>query len=102
MSGMAEILPTLLSRQLADGGKESPARLKEACQEFEAIFLSKMLRSMKSTVPEGGLIPKSSGHKMFEEMLDDKMAEEIAHTGTLGLADVLQRALADQVKPEQK
>jgi len=93
-TGYVELLPAFLMSGGPDGKSASPQRLKEACQEFEAIFLGHMLRSMKKTVGEGGLIPKSSGMRIFEEMMDDQIAREMAQTGRLGLGDMLLRELA--------
>ncbi|NIM06527.1 MAG: hypothetical protein GTO55_08870 [Armatimonadetes bacterium] len=95
MNSYVELLPTFLTGfAMEQGDANSAQRLKEACAEFEAIFLTHMLRCMKATVPDGGLLPKSSGEKIFEDMFDEQIAREIAKTGTLGLADILLRDLA--------
>ncbi|NLW39962.1 MAG: flagellar biosynthesis protein FlgJ [Tissierellia bacterium] len=68
--------------------KEDEA-LKKVCKEFESIFLAMMFKEMKKTVPEGGLIEKSTGQKIFEEMYIDEISKEITKENGLGIAEML-------------
>ena len=63
--------------------------LKKVTKDFEAIFLNMMMKSMRDTLPEGEFMEKSFGRKIYEEMQDEKMAEEIAKGGGIGLAKEL-------------
>ena len=64
--------------------------LRKACKEFEAIFLSMMFKEMKKTIPENGLIEKSTGTKIFEEMYFEELSNEIANKdGGLGIGKML-------------
>ena len=104
MKGAVELLPALLARRATERGGDSPAQLKEACQEFEAIFLGHILKCMRATIPSSTLFGKSTGQRIFEELLDDQVAGEMAHTGSLGLAELLQRDLTSREaapSPEQ-
>jgi flagellar protein FlgJ len=62
------------------------ARETQALQEFERLFLFQMLKEMRSTVPEGGLLDAGSRQDRFEEMLDDFLAGEMAASGQFGIA----------------
>lgn len=64
-------------------------RLKEACQEFESVFLNMMLSTMRKTIPDGGLVEKSQGTKTFETMLDEEYAKSLSKAGGIGLGDML-------------
>jgi peptidoglycan hydrolase FlgJ len=66
-----------------------PEKLKRACAEFESLFLNYLLKSMRSSVPEGGIIEQSEESKMFKAMLDEKLADEISADGGLGLGEIL-------------
>ena len=77
--------------------KEEQEALKKATEDFEAIFLSMMFKNMRNTVPEGGLMEKSFGRGIYEEMQDEKMAEEIASSGGVGLAKELYQQLSQQL-----
>ena len=71
--------------------------LKEACQQFEAVFLNLMLQSMRATVPKSGLLGNDQGEEIFTSMLDQKLSENMAKAGGTGLADMLYRQLHTQV-----
>lgn len=65
------------------------AKLKEACQEFEAIYVNQMLKEARKTVPEGGLIEKDNATKMYEEMIDMERARQISKGPGLGIATAM-------------
>lgn len=78
-------------KKAAESGDDT--KLKEACQEFESVFLNMMLSTMRKTIPEGGLVEKSQGTKTFESMLDEEYAKSLSKAGGIGLADVLAKQL---------
>lgn len=65
-------------------------KLMETCKEFEAIFINMMLKEMRKTVPDGGLIEKSTGTKIFEDMYYEEVAKNISDKDDgIGLAKML-------------
>ena len=72
---------------------EDPARRRVALQEMEQYFARLIMREMRSTLPEGGLFPRSAQREHFEEMLDDALSAEMARSGQLGLARMLEEQL---------
>jgi len=76
--------------------------LMEACREFESIFVYYMLKAMRDTVPEGELIPRSMGEDIFESMLDEEIAKDVAKTDDFGLSKMLYEQLSRvNVHPEE-
>jgi len=75
-------------------GTDDQKKLMEACQEFESIFVYKMISQMREAIPEGGLIPKSQGEKIFQDMLDEQYALKISKSGGMGLAKILYDSLS--------
>ena len=71
--------------------------LKEACKGFEAMFLNMMYKEMRATVPEDSLFGESNAQKIFRDMHDEKLMENVANGGGVGLADLLYRQLSPQV-----
>lgn len=67
-------------------------KLKKACVEFESYFLNMMFKSMRQTIVPG--IEKSNAEKMFQEMLDQEMCQNIAETGGIGFADMMYSQLS--------
>lgn len=66
-----------------------PAKVMEVAREFESIFASFMVKSMRGTISSDGLIPKSTGEKIYTEMLDSEYAKMISNNSNLGLANLI-------------
>ncbi|MDB5307477.1 MAG: hypothetical protein JWO38_1679 [Gemmataceae bacterium] len=67
------------------------ARVKEMAREFEATFLSMILKEMRETLdPEGGLFPGDSGD-VQGGLFDMFLGRHLADSGGVGLAATLER-----------
>ena len=73
------------------------ADLQEASKQFESLLLNFMIREMRATVPESTLLPRSMAEEIFTDMLDEKIAGEMAEGGGIGLS----RLIFDQLKPSK-
>jgi Rod binding domain-containing protein len=82
------------------GGVQKDADLQSAAQDFEAIFLHKMLESMRKTVPKSGLL-ESFSSDMYQSMFDEELANEMSQKGELGLADFMYKQL-DVTQPKNQ
>jgi Rod binding domain-containing protein len=71
--------------------KESPEQVMAAAQSFEAIFVNQLLKSMRATLPEDGLMENSFAKGMFTEMLDKEYAQMSVKSRSFGLADMIAR-----------
>ncbi len=69
--------------------------LKEASKEFEAYFVNLLLKQMRKTVVDGGLIEKSESRKQFESMLDEEYAKMMSEEGGLGLSKAIYDAMKE-------
>ncbi|QOR39225.1 flagellar assembly peptidoglycan hydrolase FlgJ [Billgrantia diversa] len=75
--------------------QDSAAGLRGAAQQFEALFLQMMLKSMRDTIPSGGLLEGQQG-EFYQSMLDQQWAQTMAGRG-VGLADHLVAQLEGQM-----
>lgn len=73
-------------------------KLKDACVEFEAIMLQQMIKGMRKTIDRSDLIKHTMGQEIFEEMLDESYAKEMAKSNQMGLAEILYRDLSKNLK----
>lgn len=71
----------------APGGPD--ARIRDVAVEFEAVFLSEMLRGMSSGLGPDGLF----GREPFGGLLRDEYARVIARAGGIGIAEATRREL---------
>jgi len=82
---------TRIGTSPANSNKET---LRDACQEFEALLMQNMLKGMRATVPESGLLDKDASHDMYADLIDIQVARGIAgQRGGMGIADALYRQL---------
>jgi peptidoglycan hydrolase FlgJ len=78
-------------------------KLRRQCQEFEAILVQNMFKSMRQTVPDGGLFEKDTSHDIFQDLMDTEMSRDLSTSQGVGIADALYRQLKiDPTKPEPK
>ncbi|MBI4793343.1 MAG: rod-binding protein [Deltaproteobacteria bacterium] len=84
-------------RRFAQSVEEN--KLLDACKDFEAILLNKMMSTMRESIPEGGLFKKSFGEKIYQSMLDEEMTKQMAHGKVRGIADMLYQHLSPAIKP---
>ena len=69
-------------------------KLREACEGFEAMFLSMMYKQMRATVPESELFgKKSNAIEIFEDMRDTELMNAAAKSGGIGIADMMYKQL---------
>ena len=69
-------------------------RLKKACQGFESMFIQEMLKSMRKTIPESGLLEGGVRQKIYESMYDEAVSNALSERSALGIADMLYKELA--------
>ena len=74
----------------------SQAREKAATQELERYFAYMLMQEMRRSIPKDTLFGSGNEMKLFNEMLDDAFAGEIARSGQWGIAD----QIAQQIQPQ--
>ncbi|MDY7037217.1 MAG: rod-binding protein [Thermodesulfobacteriota bacterium] len=64
-------------------------KLKQTCADFESLLLTYLLKSMRTTIPEDGIIGNTHEGKIIKSMFDENMAMGIARSGGIGLGKIL-------------
>lgn len=69
------------------------AKAQNVAREFESIFTTMMLKSMRSAITpqedENPFLSKSLGEKIYTEMLDEEYGKLASKQGTIGLANLI-------------
>ncbi len=79
-------------------GRQDPeAGLRAAAEQFEAIFLQMMLKSMREATPRSDLFD-SSQTRFYESLMDQQWAQHLSGRG-FGLADQLVAQLEGRLQP---
>lgn len=73
--------------------KDSPAALKEAAKQFEAIFIGSLLKGMRDAKLADG-VGDSDQSKFYTEMYDKQLAVHLSGKPGLGLADLIVKQLS--------
>lgn len=71
------------------------AGARAAAQQFEALFLNMMLKSMREAIPQEGLFDDSNT-QLYTSMLDSQLAQSLSKNKGIGLADMLVRQMQMQ------
>ena len=74
---------------------EKDRKLRKACADFEAIFISYLFQTMRKTVPESSHMTKMPGKDTYTMIMDHKLSQEMAQRGG-GIG--LQKLLYEQMK----
>lgn len=81
-------------------GKNDPKALKAAAQQFEALFLQMVLKSMRDATPQEGLFG-SDQSRMYESLLDQQLSQVMASRGGTGLAAMIEKQLTQGNVPAE-
>jgi len=73
---------------------DAKAATRETAQQFEAMFLQMMMKSMRDAVPKSGL-NESQAEETFQGMFDKEVSLAMAKRSTLGIADLLMKHMPD-------
>ncbi|MCK5674936.1 MAG: rod-binding protein [Spirochaetales bacterium] len=80
-----------MERELKNSNDE---KVKQACSDFEAIFIKQMLDSMRKTVDKTSLLGGGMAEDIFEDMIYDEYAKKMSKTGDFGIKDMLYKQLS--------
>jgi flagellar protein FlgJ len=81
-------------------GDSERERLKQAAQQFEAIFVRQMLAAARSTDFGGDELFGGQGEDTFREMQDSQFARIASESGALGLGKSIEAQLAQRLGME--
>jgi Rod binding domain-containing protein len=81
-----------------DAAKDTPAAIRDAAGQFEALFVAELLKHIRETSSGGWLAggEDNSGAAVLE-LAEEQFAQALAHQGGLGLA----RIVADSFEPKK-
>ena len=77
--------------------QEKLADLKDAANQFEAYFISHMLKVMRETVPKGAL--ENKGGAYFYSFYDQEIGRLASEAGGLGLAKMIHEYMEKNAQP---
>jgi Rod binding domain-containing protein len=89
---MSETVQTLTTAPAAPakgaGATATPDPLRDAAQEFEAVFLAQLLSQLNPPAAGDGAAG-GGDHGLFHDMFNEEMAKLISRSGGIGVADAV-------------
>jgi flagellar protein FlgJ len=76
--------------------QNDPAVLREVASQFEALFIETMLKNMRAGELAEPVFGQSDQHKMYQEMMDQQLALNMADGRGIGLGEMLVRQLGGE------
>ena len=98
MAGVVTDFSQYAGLRLAAENKD-PAVLREVAGQFEALFIQTLMKNMREASLGDPLLGNNDQHEMYQEMMDQQLAVEMASGKGIGLADMLVRQLGGDVAP---
>ena len=77
-------------------GDKQKNELKKVSQEFESLFIAQLLKVMRETIEESGLMEGGFGKSIYTDLFDQEVARSMAKRGVLGISDLLYKNLSDK------
>ncbi len=77
-----------LNLSKSQNAAEARQQMVQAGRQFEAYFISYLLKVMRETVPEGALANKQGAY--FYSFYDEEIGKRAAESGGIGIANMVQ------------
>ena len=74
-------------------GKSDEKAIRKAAEEFEAVFVSRMLAPMFETLETDTMFGGGPGEDIYRSMMVEEYGKVIARSGGIGIADAVAREL---------
>lgn len=76
-------------------------KVGQLSQKFEALLLRQILQNARKTVIPSALGSETATSAIYQDMVNQQLAEGISQSGGFGLAETLQQQLTRQLSPTQ-
>lgn len=73
-------------------------RLRQVAQQMEGMFVQQLLKAMRETVPQEGVIDGGAGEEMFQGMMDEHLSGLVPQNWESGLGSAIYRQLRGALK----
>ncbi|MCW8916154.1 MAG: rod-binding protein [Magnetovibrio sp.] len=73
-------------------------KLRDTAQDFEAVFLSQMLKPMFEGLETDGMFGGGQAEEMWRSLMVDEYGKSIAKSGGIGIADAV---MSEMIKMQE-
>jgi flagellar protein FlgJ len=79
-----------------------PQKLKQACSDFESLFVYYLVKEMRATVPKSGLFSGGSAEEAYTSMMDIQLSKDIAEKRGIGISEALFERLYNDMEKKKE
>ncbi len=90
-----------LSKLKNQARNDSPEALKKVAEQFEALFVNNVLKSMRQAKLADGIMD-SEQSKFYSEMYDQQLSLHLSHKSKLGFSDLIVKQLSKKTDTGEK
>lgn len=83
-------------RERLNGKPDQKAKLREACEGFESLFVQKLWEQMRKNVQKSGYL-HSRDEQTYQSLYDVEFSKKMTQAGGIGLADMLYEQLSQRL-----
>jgi peptidoglycan hydrolase FlgJ len=109
MDAAKPILPALPAPQAPDAAAAKPlagspdaAAARKTAEDFEAFFLAQAMDSMFAGINSDKLFGAGSSENVYRSLLSQEYAKVAAKSGSVGIADAVQREILRMQEAQKK
>ncbi len=89
--------------RLADNSQFSEEqKIAEAARQFEAMLVRQILESANRSVIQSSYTDESTTSGIYRDMVNNQLADSISRSGSVGLAQILNREFSKQLKSDSE
>lgn len=96
MSEITKLNPIKAPVQSEKPRSVTEEKLRDVAKLYEGQFIREMMKQMRATVQEGGLIKKNNAEKIFSDQLDGEYANSWVEAGGIGMSDLIYEQLMEK------
>jgi len=97
LTGRASHLASQVNASQSQDPAQARQQLVQAGRQFEAYFVSYLLKVMRETVPEGAITNKEGAY--FYSFYDEEIGKRAAESGGIGIAKMVQEYAQQYFSP---
>lgn len=90
------ILSNTFKKSSVSTDMSKDTKLRQACADFEAIMLQKMMKMAREGMSEGGLFKGGPGEDIYRSLQEGEMAREMAQGQGMGVGELLYQQILRQ------
>jgi len=96
---MSNTIGKIQHKTISESKDNEQAALRRACQDFESVLISLMIKGMRETVPQSdSMLYGGFGEDIYRSMMDEEIARNISRCPGMGLAEIIYRQLSGAKK----